>query len=120
MTEIILTRDSVHISDDVDAPHTKSITLKELTVEQLYREIKRIEYLPRFSGIQTWGIIGYSPISVIAHQWSELRPLMNCDMILEIELKRTNNKLHLSCFGGIEPEKVLKVLERYNNVHSEF
>ena len=116
--EIILTSDSVHISDDVDAPHSKSIFLEKLSVEELYEDIKKLDYLPRFSGTETWAIIGYSPISIIAHQLGELTMLMNSDMLLRIELKRTNNKLHLCCFGGVKPKEVLKILENYTNVCS--
>ncbi len=114
--EIILTRDSVHISDDIDAPHTKSLVLETLTVQELFKEIKRIEYLPTVMGNCSWGITGYGPIGLIVQQWNELRPLINGDMLLEMELKRTGNRLHLCCFGSLESKYIEEVLQNFKNV----
>ena len=114
--EIVLTRESVHISDDVDAPHTQRIFIKNISVKELFDEIRRIEYLPRIMGNCSWGIMGYGPIGLIVQQWNEVRPLINGDMLLEMELKRTNNRLHLCCFGQTEAKYVEEVLQNFKNV----
>ena len=115
--EIILTRDSVHISDDANAPHEKLIFLKDHSLQGLFNAIRKIEYLPRIQGNCSWGIIGYSPIGIIVQQWNEVRPLINGDMILKRELKRTNNRLHLCCFGNLETKHIENVLQNFTNVY---
>jgi hypothetical protein len=114
--EIVLTRDSVHMSDDTNAPHKKAIYIKDVSISGLHKAIREINYLPTVQGNCSWGIIGYGPIGIIVQQWNEVRPLLSGDILLESELERTNNRLHLCCFGNTETKNIEEVLNNYSTV----
>ena len=99
--EIIFTRDSLHLSDDIYAPHKQLILINELSVNEVFNKINELEYIPKVARRSTWGIIGYSPTAIIVQQRNyslETKSLFS-DLHLEKEIQRTGNKLHLCYFG---------------------
>ena len=71
-----LTRDSVALGDDHDAPHFKKVRLPDgSTVEDAVSWIAASSYLPRIVGGEaTWSVLSRTPIAVLAQQWN--RPMM--------------------------------------------
>jgi hypothetical protein len=71
--KIHLTRDSVCAADDVDAPHTRTMSFAdEMPLDSVIDEISRSGYLASIvGGKATWSVVAGQPIAVIAQQWSQ-------------------------------------------------
>ena len=71
--KIHLTRDSVCAGDDVDAPHTRTMSFAdEMPLDSVVDEISRSGYLASIvGGKATWSVVAGQPIAVIAQQWSQ-------------------------------------------------
>lgn len=71
--KIHLTRDSVCAGDDVDAPHTRTMSFADETpLDSVIEEISRSGYLVSIAGGKvTWSAVAGHPIAVVAQQWSQ-------------------------------------------------
>ncbi len=77
--QVLLTRESVALGDDVDAPHDHVIDLPaELPLRAAVASVVSAGYLPQITGGQaTWVLVAEAgrSIAVVAQQWREPRLL---------------------------------------------
>jgi len=70
-----LTRESVAMGDDVDAPHEESLKVPSgSTLQALLEAVIRSGYLPVVRGRATWSVLdGKTPLAVISQEWDAPR-----------------------------------------------
>jgi hypothetical protein len=76
---IALSRCSVSAADDVDAPHSRIVTVPDgLPLRLFVQMVADSDYLPRISGGRaTWGLELRATVAVLAQQWRHTRFLSN-------------------------------------------
>ncbi len=69
--KILLTRASVAMGDDVDAPHPAEFTVPDTTsIATIIETVFRSNYLAAIAGGKaTWSAISTIPLAVLAQQW---------------------------------------------------
>ena len=79
MRKIRLTRGSVAMGDDIDAPHLLEIKIAtHWTITDILKYISRTNYLPKISGGKaTWSVAINEPIAVLTQENPE-EPLLIC------------------------------------------
>lgn len=77
MKKIKLTRDSVAMGDDINAPHFLEIEIEATwTITEILNYIVKIDYLPKISGGKaTWSVAIYEPIAILTQKNPE-KPLL--------------------------------------------
>lgn len=109
-----LTRDSVAIGDDIDAPHFREIVIDEnATSLDLARQILGMRYLANIGiGEATWSISTDIPVAIIAQQWKEPK-LVNPvnSTIKELAMGGDRLKVHINYHCQEDPDKILKKLK---------
>lgn len=113
--KVHVTRDSVAMGDDIDAPHEKGFKFPDnTTIEDMVTKISSSGYLAKIQGGNaTWSVVSGIPISVVAQQWSEPR-FIDWQPIDISRLKHSNNMvlLHFNYHAQTDPSIVLDVLQR--------
>lgn len=95
---ISLTRSSVSMGDDVDAPHKMELNINESEkLSDLIEKIKECDYLASISGGRaTWILyLGDTALAVVAQQWRRAKYLTK-DSITMDELFNSNKKAAIS------------------------
>ncbi|MBH8567813.1 hypothetical protein KB206_02900 [Microvirga sp. STS02] len=94
--EIRLTRDSVAMSDDCDAPHERIVTLHDsASIEEIIRHVFHSNYLASIAGGKaTWSATSSTTVAVIAQQWPEPKMLQGEESVQQ-KLKFSNGVLYL-------------------------
>jgi hypothetical protein len=112
--EIIATRDSVAMGDDVDAPHERCFSFTvAVPIEQAIEEIVSSGYLASVQGGATWSAVSGVPISVVARRWNQPRPVSWAPVDLSsLQVKNGAICVHFNYHTQIDPEIVLEVLKR--------
>lgn len=79
MKKIKLTRESVAMADDVNAPHFLEIEIEpNWTITEILKHIVDIEYLPKiYGGKATWSVAIDEPIAVLTQENME-NPKLIC------------------------------------------
>src|SRR5690606_39923641 len=79
MKKIKLTRESVAMGDDIDAPHFLEIDIEpNWTITEILKYISNINYLPKISGGRaTWSVAINEPIAVLTQE-NPKEPLLIC------------------------------------------
>ena len=79
MKKIKLTRESVAMGDDIDAPHFLEIGIEpNWTITEILKYISNINYLPKISGGRaTWSVAISEPIAVLTQE-NPKEPLLIC------------------------------------------
>jgi hypothetical protein len=108
-----LTRDSVAMGDDCDAPHERIITVPDSAgMQEIIETVLGCHYLARISGGQaTWSVASGGHIAVVAQQWPTPK------MLPEAELVRPNYSngtllLHFTYYAQENPDTVYQGLTR--------
>jgi hypothetical protein len=79
MKKIKLTRESVAMGDDINAPHILEIEIDpNWTITEILKCIIKADYLPKISGEKaTWSVAINEPIAVLTQKNPE-KPLLIC------------------------------------------
>jgi len=112
---IILSRESVCAGDDVDAPHSKTISLPtDMPILEVLSVISKSGYLARIAGGKaTWSAVSNVPLAVFAQQWSEPRALPAAHSQLEqMNFRDSTLKIHFIYHAQREPETVFAELSK--------
>jgi hypothetical protein len=110
---IYLTRDSVAAGDDVDAPHARTITLRNIAdVRTLVTAVKGAYPLPKIAGGKaTWVLSSGTPLAVVAQEWSQCELVCwEATDISELDTKAGVLGLHFSYLAQIPPQRAVEVL----------
>ena len=112
-----LTRDSVAIGDDIDAPHFKEANIDgETTSLDLAKEIQGMRYLANIgAGEATWSIVAAIPIAIVAQQWEEPKLVTHENPTLR-ELAKGEDllKVHINYHCQEDPDEILEKLRNEN------
>lgn len=112
--KILLTRDSVCAADDVDAPHSLTLSVADgCTVPEILEDIRRARYLPSISGGKaSWVACSRVPMGVLAEQWKTSNPLFMAQPVQELDWREGNLIIHISYLAQIDPDMVVSVVGR--------
>jgi hypothetical protein len=118
MKKIKLTRESVAMSDDIDAPHFMEIEIQpNWTITEILKYIIKSKYLPRISGGKaTWSVAINEPIAVLTQENSQ-SPMLIC--YPEYPYQGTMGfvdieNIHFNYHAQKNPIEVLEVLREFN------
>ena len=113
--DLYVTRDSVAMGDDVDAPHERRFSFPDpMPIEEAIEKVVASGYLASIQGGRaTWSVVSGFPISVVAQQWGKSRPIgwRPVDPA-SLQCKNGVIGLHFNYHSQLEPEVVLEVLKR--------
>lgn len=113
--KIRVTRDSVAAGDDMDAPHTKIISLSDsAAVEDMISAICASGYLATIQGGKaTWSVVSGFPIAVVAQQWQNPR-FLPCQPLdtSKLQFKDGVVGIHFNYHAQQDPDVVFEVLKR--------
>jgi len=112
---VYLSRESVCAGDDVEAPHSETISFPDGTaVLDVLTQIARSGYLASIAGGEaTWSAASNIPLAVIAQQWSQPKPLpalMYSSPALDV--KDNTLRIHFNYHAQENPDIVYKILFR--------
>lgn len=112
--EIVATRDSVAMGDDVDAPHEQRFSFSDsISVEQAIDQIVKSGYLASVQGGATWSVVSRVPVAVVAQTWGQSRPVSRRPQELgSLKVEGGSIRLHFNYHAQLDPEIVLEVLKR--------
>ncbi len=109
-----LTRDSVAIGDDIDAPHFKELVIDEnATSLDLARQVLGMRYLANIGiGEATWSVSADIPVAIIAQQWEEPKLVNPVNATIK-ELAKGGDclKVHINYHCQEDPEQILEELK---------
>ncbi|SNC67674.1 hypothetical protein SAMN06265337_2032 [Hymenobacter gelipurpurascens] len=108
---INLTRDSVAMGDDVDAPHAHRFSMPDgSTLAQVLQTVLSQRYLASITGGEaTWvALLEQKPIAVLAQQWQQ-PVLLGPDLVLPPNVAV---QLHFRYRTQQDPEEVLAELRK--------
>jgi hypothetical protein len=113
--ELYVTRDSVAMGDDGDAPHERRFSYPDATaIEDVIERIVASGYLASIQGGRaTWSVVSGLPIAVVAQQWKKPRAVQ-WEPVKASSLQSRNGVvgLHFNYHAQVEPDVVLDVLKR--------
>ena len=108
-----ITRDSVALGDDIDAPHDASLTIHEpRSIPELVAAVIERYPLPRISaGRATWVLMSRVPLAVLAQEWSEPRTFTRpADWSRDLDWEGKTLRLHIRYLAQKPPDLVYEVL----------
>jgi hypothetical protein len=110
---VYLSRESVCAGDDVDAPHSETISFPDGTsVLDVLTQVARSGYLASIVGGEaTWSAVSNVPLAVIAQQWSKPKPLPALlYSSADLDVKDNTLRIHFNYHAQENPDKVYKIL----------
>lgn len=110
---IRMTRDSVCMADDVDAPHETFMEVQDdLSMAEIIGLISRSGYLASIAGgMASWSVESGRPIAVVAQQWAEPKMLVDSGKDGTAQLKVGSSlQLHFRYHAQEDPDAVLATL----------
>lgn len=118
MKKIKLTRASVAMADDVNAPHLLDISIEpQWTIVEILNHIVRIRYLPRISGGDaSWSVAINEPIAVLS-QKNMAKPMLICFPDYPYYGTRAYvdiQHIHFNYHAQKSAQEVYDVLSRFN------
>lgn len=113
--KINVSRSSVCLGDDIDAPHFKVLNVPDGATTQEIMRLLKSKYLPcnMEGGEATWSVVSKKPVAIIAQQLEE--PLMmgqNGQADYREDLLENSGRLvfHVNYHGQTDPNVVDEVL----------
>ena len=117
MKKINLTRESVSMADDINAPHFLNIEIHPIwTISEILKHILKLNYIPKVSGGKaTWSVSINEPIAVLSQENFE-NPMLIC--LTEYPYQETSGfvnieNIHFNYHSQKRPEEVLEVLRNF-------
>ena len=117
--KILMTRDSVCAGDDIDAPHSRILSVDDdCSVQQLLEAIRQSGLPVIAGGKASWVASSGKPLGVLAQQWDSAKTIWGMSYgtissrAKELDWSDGCLKVHLSYLVQIDPEVVLSVVER--------
>jgi len=112
--KLLLTRDSVAIGDDINAPHLKETAIDEsATSLDLARQILKMRYLANIgTGEATWSMATDIPVAIIAQQWEEPKLISPGNSTVK-ELAKGEDclEVHINYHCQEDPDETLEKLK---------
>ena len=117
--KILLTRESVAMSDDADAPHHHEMTLTDNTsLTAIIKAILQSNYLACISGGKaTWTVVSRIPIAVVAQQWAEPQMLIPVPSLSSLNCSNNVLSVHFNYRVQQNPDLVYKEFQRVHSRH---
>ena len=117
MKKIKLTRESVAMGDDIDAPHLLEIEIQsDWKILDILKHILKLNYLPQiYGGKATWSVAINEPIAVLSQDNSE-NPMLIClpDYPYHDTLGFINiEHIHFNYHAQKKPTEVYEVLSKF-------
>lgn len=117
MKKIKLTRESVAMGDDVEAPHFLEIEIHpNWTILEILKQILKLNYLPQIHGGKaTWSVAINEPIAVLSQENFE-NPMLIClpDYPHQDTMGFVNiEHIHFNYHTQKKPDEVYEVLSRF-------
>ncbi len=117
MKKIKLTRASVAMGDDIDAPHFLEIEIQpNWTISEILKHILKSKYLPQINGGKaTWSVAINEPIAILSQENFE-NPMLIClpDFPYQDTLGFVNiEHIHFNYHTQKNPSEVYEVLSMF-------
>jgi len=117
--QILLTRESVAMGDDNDAPHHRELTVADdMSLLVIIKLVLQSRYLATIGGGRaTWAIVSRIPIAIVAQQWAE--PKMLVPVLSLSGLNFSDNVLSVHFDYRVQQDPYL-IYEEFQRVHSRY
>lgn len=117
MKKIKLTRESVAMGDDTNAPHFLEIEIQSnWTILEILKHIVKLNYLPQINGGKaTWSVAINEPIAVLSQENFE-NPILICfqDYPYQETMGFVNiENIHFNYHAQKNPDEVYEILSRF-------
>ena len=116
---VSLTRESVAIGDDVDAPHHVEITIDDnASLSSIIKAILGSRYLASIAGGKaTWIVVSNIPVAVVAQQWTEPKMLTPVSNLSSLNFSGNVLSIHFDYRVQQDPDLIF---EEFQRVHSRY
>ena len=106
--KILLTRDSVAMGDDDDAPHHREMNIADDTsLQAVIKAVLQSRYLATIGGGKaTWTIISRIPIAIVAQQWTEPKILMPAPSLSSLDFSDNVLYMHFDYRTQQDPDSI--------------
>lgn len=110
--KIEITRASVSMADDCDAPHKVEIEIQEQSsVSDVVMAIYKARYLPSIQGHATWSVDSNNIIAVIAQKWNEPKLVSTVLSLRDLNVVNGVVVVHINYHVQQDPNLVYEVLK---------
>ena len=118
--KVRLTRESVAMGDDADAPHHYEITVADdASLSAIIKVVVQSHYLASIAGGRaTWTVISRIPIAVVAQQWAESRMLTPVSSLSSLNFSGNVLSIHFDYRAQQDPDLVYEEFQRVHSRHS--
>lgn len=115
--KILLTRESVAMGDDDDAPHHREIAIADGTdLQAVVKAILHSRYLAAIGGGKaTWTVVSHIPVAIVAQQWAEPKMLMPIPSLSSLNFSDNVLSIHFNYRTQQDPDVVY---EEFQRVHA--
>ena len=117
--KILLTRESVAMGDDADAPHYREMTVADCTsLQAIIKVILQSRYLATIGGGRaTWTVLSRIPIAIVAQQWAEPKMLVPVPSLSSLNFSDNVLSVHFDYRVQQDPNLVY---EEFQRMHSSY
>ena len=115
--KILLTRESVAMGDDADAPHYREMTVADdSSLQVLIKIILQSRYLATISsGRATWTVVSRIPIAIVAQQWADPKMLMPVPSLSSLNFSDNVLSVHFVYRVQQDPDVVYEEFQRVHD-----
>ena len=119
--KIQLTRESVAMGDDADAPHEIEFTIRDnATVAEIIEIVFQERYLAQIGGGRaTWSVVSRIPVAVLAQQWASPKLLMPPAQFSELDFSANALRLHCAYHTQEDPDLKFEQLQRLRSRNTQ-
>jgi hypothetical protein len=112
--KIQLTRESVAMGDDADAPHAMELTVRDnASVAEIIGIVFQERYLAQIGGGKaTWSVISNIPVAVLAQQWTSPKLLMPTAQLSELDFSANTLRIYCAYHTQEDPDLKFEQLQR--------
>ena len=117
--KILLTRESVAMGDDADAPHHREMTVADDTsLQAIIKVILQSRYLATIGGGKaTWTVMSRIPIAIVAQQWAEPKILRPVASLYSLNFSDNVLFMHFDYRIQQDPDLVYVEFQRVHTKH---
>jgi hypothetical protein len=116
---ILLTRESVAMGDDTDAPHHYEMTSDDnASLPAIIKAAIQANYLASIGGGKaTWIVTSRIPIAVVAQQWTEPKILTPMPLLSRLDFLDNVLSMHFNYRVQQDPDLVYEECQRVHSRH---